>query len=73
MMKKGNILLITLLTASIFINGGMAKANTQSDRQEIIRRYQWMSDGCNARILAKCYAYVCVNWFSSLQSRWQFN
>jgi hypothetical protein len=61
-MKKGNILLTTLLTASIAINGGMAKANTQSDRQEIIRRYQWMIEGCNARILDQCYAYVSVDF-----------
>ncbi|WP_414752284.1 hypothetical protein [Anabaena sp. CCY 9910] len=61
-MKKGNILLTTLLTASIFINGGMAKANTQSDRQEIIRRYQWMSDGCNARLIQQCYAYWSIGF-----------
>ncbi|MBW4613530.1 MAG: nuclear transport factor 2 family protein [Desmonostoc vinosum HA7617-LM4] len=61
-MKKNNIALTALLTASIFINADIAKADTQSDRQEIIRKYHWMSDGCNAKVIQQCYAYWSVNF-----------
>lgn len=61
-MNKGNILLTTLLTASIAINGGMAKADIQSDRQEIIGKYNWMVEGCNARNIIQCYAYWSVDF-----------
>ncbi|PHJ63538.1 hypothetical protein VF14_19715 [Nostoc linckia z18] len=61
-MKKSNIALTTLLAGSIFINAGMAKANTQSDRQEIIQRINSMIEGCNARNIQQCYAYCSENF-----------
>ncbi|BAT54046.1 unknown protein [Nostoc sp. NIES-3756] len=65
-MKKSNIALTTLLTASIFIHAGMAKANIQSDRQEILQKLDWMSKGCNSGNIKQCYAY-CANDFQEIQ------
>jgi hypothetical protein len=65
-MNKSNIALTTLLTASMFINAGMAKANIQADRQEIIRKYSYMNEGCSAKIIQQCLAYWSDNFQGTL-------